>query len=465
MNFEDFRKTNEEIKKYAHFDNRVSLKSDTVWKYITNPNQIKGHDFYPFITFEKNCSKYSHANNKLKDKKRPLSYSAHIDRCIYQYYAYLINEKYNIRAKADGINECAVAYRNNLHKNNVDFAYSVFDFIMKNNECYIIVGDFKSFFDSLDHQYLKERLCDLLDCAQLPNDYYAVFKSITKYSYCMLEDILSYFRLKNRRKTLRKLNSKERIMTIEQFHEFKARRFAKDGKWHYAVQKNKVKGIPQGSAISAVLANVYMLKFDYDMNNYINKLKGLYMRYSDDFIAVIPGHNNDIFMHRKYIVDRIIYEIPNLILEGKKTQIFSYSQGNLTNVSHQFAVGGEDLNQMLDYLGFTFDGTTVKIRDKTTTKYYYRMHRKVNTVGRWLYKHKRMETNSLYRLYSDSKSKKEKKQESIDRIFKFKKFEGNFITYIKRVRKTMGKDIFIDKCESRHMTKIRRRLTKVTKSK
>ena len=189
------------------------------------------------------------------------------------------------------------------------------------------------------------------------------------------------------------------------------------------------------------------------------------MRYSDDFIAVIPGHNNDIFMHRKYIVDRIIYEIPNLILEGKKTQIFSYSQGNLTNVSHQFAVGGEDLNQMLDYLGFTFDGTTVKIRDKTTTKYYYRMHRKVNTVGRWLYKHKRMETNSLYRLYSDSKSKKEKKQESIDRKFKFKKFEGNFITYIKRVRKTMGKDIFIDKCESRHMTKIRRRLTKVTKSK
>ncbi|MBQ1613466.1 MAG: hypothetical protein II089_02315 [Selenomonas sp.] len=106
--------------------------------------------------------------------------------------------------------------------------------------------------------------------------------------------------------------------------------------------KNKVKGIPQGSANSAVLANVYMLKY---------------------------------------------------------------------------------------YLGFSFDGTKVKIRDKTMTKYYYRMHRKVNTVGRWLYKHKRMETNSLYRLYSDSRSKKEKKQENIDRKCKFRKYEGNFITY------------------------------------
>jgi len=198
MNSEDFRKTNEGIKKYAHFDNRVSLKNDEVWKYVTNPNQIRVHAFYPFISFEKLCPKYSHKKNKLKDKKRPLSYSAHIDRCIYQYYAYLINEKYNMRAELDGINECAVAYRNNLHKNNVDFANRAYEFIMKNKECYIIAGDFKEFFNSLNHEYLKERLCDLFGCAQLSDDYYAVFKSITKYSSCMLEDILSYFGLKNR---------------------------------------------------------------------------------------------------------------------------------------------------------------------------------------------------------------------------------------------------------------------------
>ena len=299
MNSEDFRKANEGIKKYAHFDNRVSLKNDEVWKYVTNPNQIRVHAFYPFISFEKLCPKYSHKKNKLKDKKRPLSYSAHIDRCIYQYYAYLINEKYNMRAELDGINECAVAYRNNLHKNNVDFANRAYEFIMKNKECYIIVGDFKEFFNSLNHEYLKERLCDLLGCAQLSDDYYAVFKSITKYSSCMLEDILSYFGLKNSRKTMRNLNSKKRIMTKEQFHEFKRMRFEKKGGGNYTVQKNKDKGIPQGAAISAVLANVYMLAFDYEMNNYINELRGLYMRYSDDFIVVIPGHDDDMFYTSK----------------------------------------------------------------------------------------------------------------------------------------------------------------------
>ena len=52
--------------------------------------------------------------------------------------------------------------------------------------------------------------------------------------------------------------------------------------------------------------------------------------------------------------------------------------GSLENVSRNFAVGGEELNKTLDYLGFSFDGRKVRIRDKTITKYYYRMYRKVN---------------------------------------------------------------------------------------
>ena len=171
------------------------------------------------------------------------------------------------------------------------------------------------------------------------------------------------------------------------------------------------------------------------------------------------------FIHQKDVIVRMISKIPNLVLEGKKTQIFSFSQGILKNVSLRFEVGGESLNKMLDYLGFSFDGTKVKIRDKTITKYYYRMHRKVNTVGHWRYKYRRMETDSLYKLYSDSKSKKEKKKDNTVQKRKCKKLNGNFISYIKRARKVMGKDFFTDKCESRHLTKIRRRLTKITKPK
>lgn len=32
----------------------------------------------------------------LKEKKRDICYSSHHDRCIYQYYAYLLNLEYNL---------------------------------------------------------------------------------------------------------------------------------------------------------------------------------------------------------------------------------------------------------------------------------------------------------------------------------------------------------------------------------
>lgn len=47
-------------------------------------------------------------------------------------------------------------------------------------------------------------------------------------------------------------------------------------------------GIPQGSPISATLANVYMLEVDKLINDMIFGLGGKYMRYSDDFIIILP---------------------------------------------------------------------------------------------------------------------------------------------------------------------------------
>ncbi|MBD5807125.1 hypothetical protein [Limosilactobacillus walteri] len=51
--------------------------------------------------------------------------------------------------------------------------------------------------------------------------------------------------------------------------------------------KNRI-GIPQGTAVSAVLANIYMIQFDYLLADTISKYNGIYRRYSDDFIIVIP---------------------------------------------------------------------------------------------------------------------------------------------------------------------------------
>jgi len=48
-------------------------------------------------------------------------------------------------------------------------------------------------------------------------------------------------------------------------------------------------GIPQGTAISALLSNVYMLNFDEAAKRFASSRGGKYMRYCDDMLFILPG--------------------------------------------------------------------------------------------------------------------------------------------------------------------------------
>jgi len=133
-------------KAYAHFDFRTDVAQQR--SYISNSQKIASHGFYPFIHYEQKSVKYK-TGAGTKEKIRDICYAAHIDRCIYQYYSFLLNELYNRRVKRDGIDAVAVAYRSNLHKSNIQFAKSAFDYIRKSGQCYIMIGDFTHFFDNL----------------------------------------------------------------------------------------------------------------------------------------------------------------------------------------------------------------------------------------------------------------------------------------------------------------------------
>ncbi|MFK5281447.1 hypothetical protein ACI3PL_17985, partial [Lacticaseibacillus paracasei] len=54
------------------------------------------------------------------------------------------------------------------------------------------------------------------------------------------------------------------------------------------VSKKHEIGIPQGTSMSAVLANVYMIPFDHAMKTLAQSYGGIYRRYSDDFVLLIP---------------------------------------------------------------------------------------------------------------------------------------------------------------------------------
>ena len=238
--------------------------------------KIVTHSFYPFIHFEKKNSRYGKKGPK---KPRELYYCSHLDRCVYQRYAFLLNYQYNIWACENNIDDVAIAYRDSLGKNNIDFAKDAFDAIRSFPQCFILVGDFTNFFDNLEHQYLKKMMCEVLGVERLPQDYFSVFKNITRFSSWDWKDIVKAAGENIAERGVRKkINSKETVLTKEQFQKNK-----KD------IKKNiSGVGVPQGSPISAVLSNIYMIKFDKDIKRYVTSKGGIYMRYSDDFIIVLP---------------------------------------------------------------------------------------------------------------------------------------------------------------------------------
>lgn len=133
----DFVKHHNDTKSYAHFDLRVSLSMPSIRKYVMDPTKIVTHSFYPFIHFVKKNSRYGKKGPK---KPRELYYCSHLDRCVYQRYAFLLNYQYNIWACQNNINDVAIAYRDNLGKNNIDFAKDAFDAIRRFSQCFILVG-------------------------------------------------------------------------------------------------------------------------------------------------------------------------------------------------------------------------------------------------------------------------------------------------------------------------------------
>ncbi len=416
---------------YAHFDWRTDIGQQQ--DYIGDKEKIAKHGFYPFIHYIKSSVKYSQKKGR-KAKKRDICYAAHIDRCIFQYYSFMLNELYNARVERDGISAVAVAYRTDLHENNIHFSKRAFDFIKANAPVHVMIGDFTGFFDNLDHEYLKKQWCSLLGVERLPNDHYAVFKNVTAYSKFELAELLRLNNLEDTKSGRKELNSMARVLSPEMLHANRT-----------LIQKNKEPfGIPQGSPISGILANIYMLEVDKQIHDFACALGGLYIRYSDDFMIILPDTPTiDAAMAFEQIRE-LLSQAPRLDLQHEKTQYFHYAGGVLENCGKVFHTNADDSSKTINFLGFSFNGKTVRIRAKTVSKYYYRMYRKARNIVK-AKGHtpggKRISGKNLYDAYSRKGAKKQ---------------PGNFITYVNRSYDEYGPDEAIKQDTRRHMQKIRK---------
>lgn len=290
---------------YAHFDYRTNIAQQR--DYLSDPENIAHHGFYPFIHYKQRQVKYSKKSRKTI-KERDICYAAHIDRCIYQYYSFLLGELYNRRVMQDGMAQVPVAYRTDLHQNNIHFAKRAIDFIRNSSLC------------------------------------------------------------ADNRKGRKESNSRVRVLSPEEF---------KLNRSHIKPNPDEF-GIPQGSPISGLLANTYMLEVDKKVYDLVSSLNGLYMRYSDDFIIVIPDTGSAAYRELRDITT--LFNIDGLTLEPQKTQYFRFDNMGLKNCGSLFGVLAESHKRFINFLGFTFDGKTVSLRTKTTGKYYQRMYKKVGTI-------------------------------------------------------------------------------------
>lgn len=436
----------ERSKGYAHFDRRTSLSNCKTRSKVLNPRWVAHHGFWPFIHYSvrKGGFKGAKENPSTEPKKkstREIRYCSHIDRCIYQRYSFLLDCKYNDLAAEVGIDESAIAYRTNRKRCNIDYAKQAFDFIQSHQQCIILVTDFESFFDNIDHATLKSALCKILDVDKLPADYYAVYKNTTKYREWDWKHLIETCGLRNSRKARKEMNAREVILDTDLFREYVKQ---------YSKTNPNMFGIPQGSPISAVFSNIYMIQFDQALKDIANSFEGLYLRYCDDLLLVIPVIDENL---REAIGGinqalKCIEAQKGIEIKQEKTDLLLYDTFNENSKLLCLDDSGckTENSARLDYLGFSFDGYCRQLRSRTISKYHYRMHRKAKTTAL----HNRGTIN-LYGTYSERAILITGKR--------------SFVDYAKRASAEMDlEDPSVDRVVKQNMEKIAKTINKYKRS-
>ena len=383
---------NKKNRKYIHFDVPINLENKINWQrpqdffeHFLSAESVKRRAFWPFIHFVKKERKYKKNEKKVKDrhitKSREIYYASHLDSFIFSYYSFVLWEQYWEILKQYKLSENVLAYRKINWKNSINFAKIVFEDIVYFQNCFVYAFDISSFFDKLDWVNLTNSVKKILWSSNFTDDWKHILKNITQYTYINKKDIEKNWLYD---KVARKISTKS-------FHQLRKSFANKKTDTNRVLYKNEKTWIAQGTPISWMLANIYMLGFDLVIRDYVERLWGRYYRYSDDILVIIP-HKNELSSgcFRQDIKDEILKQIASewikLQIQSKKTEIFDFRDWKLCCSFHikewEENFCSDKIPKPVQYLWFTFDGEKILIRNKTLAKNNFRMIESLKKLSR-----------------------------------------------------------------------------------
>ena len=349
-------------RRYKHFD--LPLKDDDREFAVDFTTEVSPHRFWPLLGYTDVTRRYvreKDANGELlrdqdgnfvrvvKKKPRPIRFAGHEDAAYLQEYAEYLNGFYEKALATDGTSGSVLAYRKG-GGTNIHHAKSLFDEILDRGDCTVFALDISGFFDCLDHEMLRDEVAGLLDVERLEGHHGTVWKNITRYSWVETDDLDTLLG--------RKRNGNGRVCSHSDFVSHV------QGLKHGLVRKHDMAfGVPQGTPISGLYANIYLRTFDREMIAWSKQHGGSYRRYSDDIAIVLPLGSK--LAHVVAVVEKMLADF-NLAISAGKTETADFKDGDLTSP------------KPIQYLGFTFDGVRTLIRQSSLDAYRLKMRRGIH---------------------------------------------------------------------------------------
>lgn len=381
---------------YRHLDARIpqsTLESNEAFRLVETlkyPDKLKKHSFFPFLRKDKKVRRFTREYNgdgkkdstvKTDQKLRPIMYASHKDASIYGFYAYMLKEKYDKLIADTPLDSSVIAYRriprddgSGRNKSNVDFANDIYGAIKTFKNSAVLCVDIKGFFDNMQHDNIKQSWLEVLNESELPTGHEVVYRNITNFRYAFLVEVLQKMGegkiFKGRFRYASKAKRRGMIGNPKLYNKLINNTDI--------IHKNRsIRGIPQGSPISDIIANMYLLNFDRKIIEFIQakNAKSLYKRYSDDILIVC--RQEDAVAVYDFIQTLMGDKSIDLNLSTKKTELFYVDTISETLEDKTSLIESEyhKNKKSIQYLGFEFDLKDINVRSGTIANHYRKVIR------------------------------------------------------------------------------------------